>query len=259
MEFGIAKGGPVVDAEIGCVGAVVDFEEVVFVVALGGEETGIADEAADHGVVEAMRGAGGGDDIFLHHHGAHVIGSVEEAGLADVGTHGDPTGADGEDVVEVEAGKGLGAEVIGGAGHADTTAEEGMGGFLAGAVEFGDDITGERVIEIVALGGSPFGTAAERGIFALEGPGDEGLVSSSAGGGEIGDGGVLPGADEFEVVDAVGNAFEVAEHHGGGGIHAEFVGYAHGGEPGGGIALAEADFSADGIGEDFSATAGNGI
>jgi len=130
----------------------------------------------------------------------------------------------------------------------------------------GDGVARELLIElgiVVAFG--PAGHAAERGVFALEGPGDEGdvVTEGCAGGGfAVGAGGegfVLPAADELHVMDAVEGAFDVAEHHGGAGEHAQRVCGVHDGEPAFGVAFAEADFFSDGIGEDLAAAAGEGV
>jgi hypothetical protein len=60
-------------------------------------------------------------------------------------------------------------------------------------------------------------------------------------------------------MDAVGDAFDVTEHHGGRGVHAQLVGHPHRGQPRLGVALAEADLPAHGVGEDFPAPAGHRI
>ena len=58
--------------------------------------------------------------------------------------------------------------------------------------------------------------------------------------------------------DAVVDAFDVAEHHGGGAVEAEAVGDAHDFEPVVGVALERGDGVADFVDEDFAAAAGDG-
>jgi len=82
--------GPVGDLAVGGGFGVVQADDVVGVVALGGGVAGVADEFAEDGFVEAVGCAGGGDDVFFHHDAAHVVGTVGEGDLADVGAHGDP-------------------------------------------------------------------------------------------------------------------------------------------------------------------------
>ena len=158
-------GGIFEGEEVGGRGAGVEAEDVVVLIALGGGVAGVADEAADFAFVEGVGGSCGGDDVFLHHDGAEVVGAEEEGELADFGAHGDPGGLDGGEVVEVEASDGEGAEVLGGAcGSEDAAVEDVLvGGVIEGAV-------GEGVV---------FSGAAEGGVFALEGPVDEGGVGAS--------------------------------------------------------------------------------
>jgi len=223
----------------------VNTEKVVFVVTLGGDESGVSYETTEEFFVEAVGCSGSGDDVFLHHDGTHVVGAEVEGDLADVRSHGDPTGADGVDVIEEESADCLRAKVIGGAGHS--------GGFA----EFRMDIAGCALIAGERSGGGiPFGESTERGVFALEWPGDECFVSTSAVPCEVFDGSILPIADSVEVIDAVGDSFDVAEHHGCGGVHTEFVCNAHDGEPGISGTLSEADFFADGFSEDFATSTG---
>lgn len=61
------------------------------------------------------------------------------------------------------------------------------------------------------------------------------------------------------MVDAVVDPFDVAEHHGCGGVLTEFVSDAHNGEPGVGGAFSEADLFSDGFGKDFTTPTGEGI
>ena len=66
---------------------------------------------------------------------------------------------------------------------------------------------------------------------------------------------LLPLPDQFHVVDAIGESLDVPEHHRGRGIHAKLMCDLHDGQPGLGIAFAQADLAPDGIREDLSSTA----
>jgi hypothetical protein len=68
---------------------------------------------------------------------------------------------------------------------------------------------------------------------------------------------VLEGADRVEVVEEVVDAFDVAVHHGGGGLEALAVGAAVHAQPGFGAALLGLDALADLFGEDLGAAAGD--
>lgn len=94
---GLAGRGGVVG---GC-GIFVD--EFVEDVALAGDVAGFLDGAADLVEGEVVDGARGGDDVFLEHEGAHVVGAEEEADLADLGALCDPGGLDVGDIIEEEA------------------------------------------------------------------------------------------------------------------------------------------------------------
>ena len=106
---------------------------------------------------------------------------------------------------------------------------------------------GER-FEVFDGGGFRPATPAESSVLRLEGPGDEGGEAS---------GFFLQVVDALEVVDAVLFGFANAEHHGGSGLHAKFVGDAVNVEPILGGALEAGDFGANFIVEDFSTAAGN--
>jgi hypothetical protein len=117
----------------------------------------------------------------------------------------------------------------------------------------------------------PLLDAAQRGVLALEGPGDEAhIVPAGRGsrdarvardgrgdlaGPEVEQGPVLPLADEPHVVDAVGVALDVPEHHRCAGVHAQRVGDIHRRQPRLGGALAQPDLAADGWREDLAAAA----
>ena len=66
-------------------------------------------------------------------------------------------------------------------------------------------------------------------------------------------------ADDFEVVDALVEGFADAEHHGGGGAHAELMGGAVNADPIFGAALEAGDAFADVVVENFGAAAGDGV
>ena len=87
-------------------------------------------------------------------------------------------------------------------------------------------------------------------LLRLEAPGDEGGESA---------GFFLQVANDFEVVDALIECFADAEHHGGGGAHAELVRGAMDGDPVVGAALEAGDALADVVVEDFGAAAGDGV
>ena len=52
---------------------------------------------------EAEAGAGGADDVFLHHHAAVIVGAVLERDLADLGALRDPARLDVVEIVEEDA------------------------------------------------------------------------------------------------------------------------------------------------------------
>ncbi len=91
---------------------------------------------------------------------------------------------------------------------------------------------------------------AERGVLRLEGPRDEGGEAARL---------FLQIVDHLEVVDALLQRFAYAEHHGGGGAHAELVRGAMHVHP----VLCEAfetrDAEAHFVVQDFGATPGDGI
>jgi hypothetical protein len=163
------------------------------------------------------------------------------------------------DVVQVQAADRLHAQVVGGPGHADVAAEARVIAFVTRAVELGHDVTREGFVRTRSGRPPPLRAPAQGRVLALEGPGDERLVPAAAIGGKGRDRVVLPFTYEIEVVDAIGHALDVAEHHGGRGVHSQLVGHAHGRQPGLGVALADADLAAHGRGEDLASAAGDGV
>ena len=170
------------------------------------------------------------------------------------------------------------AEVVGRAREADAAAELLVGFGVALALQHRDGIARENRSGLAVFGlASPFLDTAQRRVIALEGPGDECLVVAArrlvigryelalvvtgvgAALAELHESFVLPLADEFHVMDAVGESFDVPEHHCGAGVHAKRVRDVHGGEPRLGVALAEADLCAHGAGEDLAAAAGQRV
>ena len=92
--------------------------------------------------------------------------------------------------------------------------------------------------------------AAEGGVAGLKGPGDEGGEAA---------GFFLEAADNLEVIDALLEGLADAEHHGGGGAHAEFVGSAVDADPVLGAAFEAGDAFADVVVEDLGAAARDGL
>ena len=107
-----------------------------------------------------------------------------------------------------------------------------------------------RHLEIFDAGGFFPAAAAEGGVVGLEAPGDEGRESAGL---------FLEAADDFEMVDALLEGFAHAEHHGGGGAHAELVGGAMDADPIFSAAFEAGDAEADVVVEDFGAAAGDGV
>src|SRR5690242_17410842 len=92
--------------------------------------------------------------------------------------------------------------------------------------------------------------AAQGGILRLEAPGDEGGEST---------GFFLEIVEPLEVVDAVLKALTHAEHHGGGGTHAQLMRGAVNIDPVFSQALEAGDLVANFVIQNLSATAGDGI
>lgn len=84
----------------------------VIVIPLLRSPAGVGDEPADLGLVEAIGRPGGADDVFLHHHAAHVVGSVEEGELPDLRPHRHPARLDIGNVVEIKPRQGEHRQIL---------------------------------------------------------------------------------------------------------------------------------------------------
>src|SRR5882762_700062 len=72
-------------------------------VALGGDEAGVGDDAAEFAFVGAIFHSGGEDYVFFDQDAADVIGAELQSDLANFDSGSEPTGLDVIDVVEIEA------------------------------------------------------------------------------------------------------------------------------------------------------------
>ncbi len=112
------------------------------------------------------------------------------------------------------------------------------------------DARDRQRLQVFDGGSFLFDKAAERGVLALEGPRDKGGEAA---------GFLLQVADQFQVIHPLLQGFAAAEHHGGGGAHAELMGGAVYVDPILHPAFQAADPLTDGIVQDFGAAAGDGI
>src|SRR4051794_21934981 len=87
-------------------------DQLVKDVALAGLPAGLTDAALDLVEREVMPRPGRGDYVLLDHQAAHVVGPEEERDLSDLRPLRHPRRLDVGDVVEVEPGDGLRAEVL---------------------------------------------------------------------------------------------------------------------------------------------------
>ncbi len=92
-------------------------------VALGGDETGVGDDAAQFGFVGAVADAGGIHNIFFDQDAPDVIGAELQADLTDFYSGSEPAGLNVIDVVEVEAADGESFQIIDGGGFLNFFAE----------------------------------------------------------------------------------------------------------------------------------------
>src|SRR5262249_16870182 len=112
------------------------------------------------------------------------------------------------------------------------------------------DAGDRQSLQVLHGGGLFFDEAAEGSVLALEGPGDESGEAAGL---------LLQIADELQMAHALFESFPAAEHHGGGGAHAELVSGAVDVDPLVDRALQARDAMADGVVEDFSAAAGDRV
>ena len=230
-----------------------DLQKVVGVVSLCGHVACVSDESADHRFVQAMRASRRGDDVLLHHHRTHVVGTPEQAHLSDVRPHGHPARADRIDVVQKQPAECLGSEIGTCPGDTSSSTELRVVGAFALSVETGHRISREWQREVVIRTETPLLDPAQRGVRGLKRPGDECHVLATALTGEIVDRIILAFSDEVHVMDPVRDAFDVPEHHRGRCVHAQFMGDTHDGEPCFRIAFPQSDLSSDLIREDLTA------
>ena len=103
---------PVLDGMIRGICAVMDLEDAIGIIPLGGREACTTDQVTEDWFIKAVGGTGCTHDVLFHHDRTHVVGAPGERNLSDMRAHGDPTGADGMNVVQVQSRDGLGAKVI---------------------------------------------------------------------------------------------------------------------------------------------------
>src|SRR5260370_21765918 len=72
-------------------------------IALGGDEAGVGDDAAEFAFVGAVFNAGGEDHVFFDEDAADVVGAELQADLADFNSGREPARLDVVDVVEIQA------------------------------------------------------------------------------------------------------------------------------------------------------------
>src|SRR5580704_2166796 len=87
---------------------------VVQRVALGGDESGVRDDAAEFAFVGAVAHAGGVDDIFFDQDAADVVGTELQSDLADFDSRRQPARLNVIDVVEIKAADGERFQIIDG-------------------------------------------------------------------------------------------------------------------------------------------------
>src|SRR5579863_9065813 len=92
-------------------------------VALGGDEAGVGDDAAEFGFVGAVADASGVHDIFFDQNAADVVGAELQADLANLDAGGEPAGLDVVNVVEIQTADCQRLQIIHGGGFLDFFAE----------------------------------------------------------------------------------------------------------------------------------------
>src|SRR6267378_8477444 len=81
-------------------------------VALGGDEAGVGDDAAEFPFVGAVFHSGGKDDVFFNEDAADVVGAELQTDLADFDSGREPARLDMVDIVEVQAADGKRFQII---------------------------------------------------------------------------------------------------------------------------------------------------
>src|SRR5229473_6261475 len=97
-------------------------------VALGRDEAGVGDDAAEFAFVGAIFYAGGEDDVFFDEDATDVVGAELQTDLADFNSGRKPAGLDVVDVVEVEAADGQRFQIIDGSGFLHFFSKRGIFG-----------------------------------------------------------------------------------------------------------------------------------
>ena len=97
-------------------------------VALGGDEAGVGDDAAEFAFVGAVADAGGVDDIFFDQDAADVVGAELQSDLTDFDAGREPARLNVIDVVEIEAADGERFQIIDGGCFLDFFSEGGVVG-----------------------------------------------------------------------------------------------------------------------------------
>ena len=92
-------------------------DKLVKDVALPRREAEFFDRGADLVERQIVHRAGLGDDVFLDHQAAHVVGAVEQGELADLQALRDPARLDVGEVVEIQPADGLGFQIFERAGR----------------------------------------------------------------------------------------------------------------------------------------------
>ena len=166
-----------------------------------------ANGVADLRKRQEVNRAGFGDDVFLDHQAAHVVGAVEQRKLADLEALRDPARLDVGNVVEIEPRYRLRLQIL--------------------------ERTRRRDVGHV-------------GVVGLKRPADERREAVRF---------VLQLADAFEMLDAFGQRFDVAEHHRRRADAAQFVPDSHHIEPVVGQHFAASHLLANAIDQNLAAAA----
>src|SRR5258708_21676632 len=92
-------------------------------VALGGDEAGVGDDAAEFRFVGAVADAGGVHHVFFDQYTADVVGAELQADLADLDAGSEPAGLDVINIVEIQTADGERFQVIDRCGFRNFLAE----------------------------------------------------------------------------------------------------------------------------------------